>query len=93
MVLADLISFYIVRTAPSVTQMPVWMSSWHAGLLGGISHDPAQVREWKMSAWGQGLGIFFDSATQAIGGFCCIVGMVLGLIVVRYGIQIEAQKS
>jgi hypothetical protein len=91
--LADLIAFYIFRSAPGALPMPDWINTLQAGLLGGRSHDLELVHQWKMSAWGQGLGLFFDSVAQTVGGFFCIVGMGLGLIVVRCGIQIEARKD
>ncbi|MGD0745221.1 MAG: hypothetical protein ABSA45_08705 [Verrucomicrobiota bacterium] len=95
MLLADALAFYVVRTAPvaMATPAPAWMNNWHDVLLGGMSHDVGLVTQWKMSAWGQGLGIFFDSATQALGGFFCMVGMSLGLIVIRYGVKIEPRKN
>ncbi len=90
---ADLAAFSVLRTAPGAEPMPGWIKTAHEGLLGGTSRDLNHVRQWKMSAWGQGLGLACDSATQTLGGFFCIVGMGLGLIVVRCGIQIEARKD
>jgi hypothetical protein len=90
---ADLAAFSVLRTAPGAEPMPGWIHTVHEGLLGGTSRDLNRVRQWKMSAWGQGLGLVCDSATQTLGGFFCIVGMGLGLIVVRCGIQIEARKD
>jgi hypothetical protein len=101
MLVADFVAFYIVRTAPIVRDpslipnlpKPILINNIAEALFGGMAHNPEQVTAWKMSAWGQGLGILFDSATQAIGGFFCLVGMGLGFVVIQYGIKIEPRRK
>jgi hypothetical protein len=88
LLVADAIAFFILRDAPGA--VTVELSSWNDRLLGGLTTSP---REWKMSAWGQGLSIAFDSITQGLGGFFCIIGMALGLLAARRGVSIEPRRN
>jgi hypothetical protein len=90
LIAADAAAFYAVRSAPAAN-LDV-MSTWSEMFFGGLT-DPIQSRAWKMSAWGQGLGIAFDSATQAVGGFFCMIGMGLGIVAIRYGVKFEPRKN
>jgi hypothetical protein len=98
LLLADALAFLILRNAPGA--FPGEWTTWRERLLGGLENmgrEEAQglwsVRNWKMSAWGQGLALLFDSMTQGLGGFFCIVGMGLGLVGARNGVTIEARKN
>ena len=101
MLMADLVAFSVVRTAPFVHNpalipglpRPMELNTLTDKFLGGLAHDVLKVTAWKITAWGQGLGIFWDSATQAVGGFWCLVGMGFGLIVIRYGVKIDPRKN
>jgi hypothetical protein len=95
MLAAGLLAFFVLRTAPAFsTHATAHPQSLSDALLGGIAtHTSEQIRDWKNSPWGQGLAIFFDSATQGWGGFFCIVGMGLGLIAIRCGVKIEPRKN
>jgi hypothetical protein len=95
MLLADAVSFLILRM-PGASQESY--TTWHERLLGGLSPTNAKgldlvVRSWKISAWGQGLSIVFDSITQGLGGFFCIVGLALGLIAARHGVKVEPRRN
>jgi len=100
MLLADVLAFYLVRHAPAVLgnglhnfPHPVTYTNLSNALLDGRSTDAATVLAWKMSSWGEGTGILFDSITQAVGGFFCVVGMALALIAIQHGIRIEPRKT
>ena len=89
LLIADVISFRVLRGAHAPA--PLLSGTLTDMLLGGRNEGIRLA--WKMSPWGQGLGIFFDSATQGIGGFFAIVGMGLGIIAIRYGVKIEPRRN
>lgn len=86
--LADVMAFQVLHPVRELSRYVP--GGWHDRLLGGRGVDWAQ---WKQSGWGQGLSIAFDSLTQAIGGFFCVVGMGMGLVAVRHGVQIEPRRN
>jgi hypothetical protein len=88
---ADVAAFLLLRSAPRASTLD--LSSWHWRLLGGKSEIVEARLAWKTSAWGQGLSIAFDSMTQGLGGFFCMVGMSLGLAAARYGLRIDPRRS
>ncbi|OYW30771.1 MAG: hypothetical protein B7Z47_03165, partial [Chthoniobacter sp. 12-60-6] len=49
-------------------------------------------REWKTSLEGRVIGITCDSLAKAIGGYFAVVGMGIGIVILRAGISIEARR-
>lgn len=90
LLIAGVMAFFVLRSAPEVSQ---WPHPWTEGLSGGLARESSQRREWKVSPWGEALGIMGDTATQAIGGFFAIVGMGLGIIIIRYGVKVEPRRN
>lgn len=88
--IAGALAFSVLRSAPASRP---WPHPWTQALSSGFARDPGELREWKASPWGQASGIIGDSATQAIGGFFAIVGMGLGIIILRYGVRVEPRKN
>ena len=87
----SILAFVILRGAPSA--LPADSSSWMAELTGGFSRNVSDIRAWKLGPWGQALGISGDALTQGIGGFFAIIGVGLGRIASRYGINIEPGRN
>jgi hypothetical protein len=97
LVIAGALAFSVLRSAP---ESGPWPHSWTQGLTAGrrrSADSPERLardlREWKVSPWGQALGIAGDGATQAIGGFFAIVGMGLGIVIMRYGVRVEPRRN
>jgi hypothetical protein len=90
LLIAGAVAFSVLRSAPASRQ---WSRPWSEALTAGLVRDPGKLRKWKGSPWGEGLGIVGDSATQAIGGFFAIVGMGLGIIILRYGVKVEPRQN
>ena len=88
--IAGWLAFFVLRSAPEPGQ---WPHSWTEGLSGGLSTEPSHEREWKISPWGEALGIMGDAATQAIGGFFAVVGMGLGIVIIRHGVKVEPRRN
>lgn len=86
--IADGIALYVLRSAPVASGS--FAVPWRDALLGGMSEPPL---DWKVSPWGQGLSLLSDSTTQDIGGFFCVVGIAVGLVVARHGVKFDAQKE
>ncbi|MFN0078625.1 MAG: AAA family ATPase [Prosthecobacter sp.] len=51
-----------------------------------------KIRDWKRSFAGLALGLFGDCLAKIVGGYFCIVGMGVGIVMLRHGIKIEARK-
>lgn len=91
LLVGGLLTFYVLRSAAT---QPGTGQKWPETLLAGLlEKDDVLLRRWKTSAPGQALGIAGDCATQAIGGFFCVVGMGLGIIAIRKGVRIEPRIS
>jgi hypothetical protein len=90
LLIAGVLAFSVLRSAPASRP---GSQPWTEALRGGLSRSPENLRKWKVGAWGQGLGIIGDGVTQAIGGFFAVVGMGLGIIIIRYGVRIEPQRN
>jgi hypothetical protein len=59
--------------------------------LGGM--DETMAREWKMSLEGRALGLFGDVLSKAVGGYFAIVGMGLGIVMLRHGVRVDPQRT
>lgn len=92
LLIGGICAFYVLRSAPVMEtgKGQKWEDALFAGLL---AKDGAALRQWKVSASGQALGIAGDCATQAVGGFFCVVGIGLGIIAIRKGVRIEPRTS
>lgn len=88
MLIADSLAFSVLRSAEGASTIDAGTWAWR--FFGGLERKPV---EWKISGWGQGLSILFDSLTQGLGGFFCLVGMAFGLVASRFGVTIEARKD
>jgi hypothetical protein len=91
LLIGGLLAFYVLRSAP--VSEPRKEQKWEEALLGGLLARDGELRRWKLSASGQILGIAGDCATQAVGGFFCVVGMGLGIIAIRKGVRVEPRTS
>ncbi len=94
------LAFASAATSPAMdieeTANPDWIQGWQDVAFGGMAghHDGRNevrdyVREWKASRAGLGLAIFFDAATQMIGGFFCAIGLGLALVIAKFGVRID----
>jgi hypothetical protein len=52
-----------------------------------------KIRQWKVSPAGEALSLGFDAATQGFGGFFCVVGMCLGMVMMRHGVTILPRRA
>jgi hypothetical protein len=52
-----------------------------------------EIRRWKIEPWGQVLCLICDAATQAFGGFFCILGLGMGMVMMRHGVTIAARRT
>ncbi len=76
-----------------------WRYAWpipimvgFAGLLTfGLIHPPADTA--RSTAHMLALGIAGDCATEAVGGFFSVVGLGLGLVIMRHGLQLQAREE
>jgi Novel STAND NTPase 1 len=97
LLIGGLLTFYVLRSAASEPEREqTWREALLAGMLaegGTVAAKKENLRHWKKSASGQALGIAGDCATQAVGGFFCVVGMGLGIIAIRKGVRIEPRIS
>jgi hypothetical protein len=94
MMVGVLLAIAIVRSDPKPAPSPPGVVGWTQGLLGDLRAPNEDARRaWKRSPWGQDLGLAFDGATQGWGGFFCIVGMSLGMVILRYGVEIAPAKK
>ena len=87
---AGLIAFAVLRSAPDSIS---WSESPGHALTAGLTKSPEKLRNWKRSPWGEALGIIGDGATQVVGGFFAIVGLGVGIVTVRHGINVEPRKN
>jgi Novel STAND NTPase 1 len=90
MLIGGFLTFQVLRSAASESGKG---QKWQDALLGGLLAKDGDLRRWKLSASGQVLGIAGDCATQAVGGFFCVVGMGLGIIAIRKGVRIEPRTG
>lgn len=51
-----------------------------------------RLRNWKTSLPGRVIGITCDSACKVVGGFFAVVGMGIGIVILRGGISVEPRR-
>lgn len=65
--------------------------------LGGVDHPTSAggdaIREWKTSLEGQVLGLFGDVLSKVVGGYFAIVGLGLGIVMMRHGVRVDPQRT
>jgi hypothetical protein len=73
-------------------------NAWHLSansarriFLGGL--DETMIREWKMSLEGRTLGLFGEVLSKVVGGYFAIVGMGLGIVMLRHGVRVDPQRT
>lgn len=52
-----------------------------------------RIRDWKTSLEGQALGLFGDVLSKVVGGYFAIVGMGLGIVMLRHGVRVDPQRT
>ncbi len=57
--------------------------------LGGMHPETAHRTQWKKTCHGRALGLFGDGLSKIFGGYFAIVGMALGIVTMRHGVQIS----
>jgi hypothetical protein len=66
-------------------------NSVHQIFLGGM--DETKIRIWKKSLEGRALGLFGDVLSKVVGGYFTIVGMGLGIVMLRHGVRVDPQRT
>jgi hypothetical protein len=75
--------------------------------LGGMDETPSgdktlsdagnktqeKTRQWKLSLEGRALGLFGDVLSKVVGGYLAIVGMGLGIVMLRHGVRVDPQRT
>jgi hypothetical protein len=51
-----------------------------------------ETRDWKTSLEGQALGLFGDVLSKIVGGYFAIVGLGLGIVMLRHGVRVDPQR-
>ncbi|HEV7671722.1 MAG TPA: ATP-binding protein [Thermoanaerobaculia bacterium] len=61
----------------------------------GKAREEEQTRQraWKASLEGRALGVFGDVLSKVVGGYFAIVGMGLGIVMLRHGVKVDPQRS
>jgi len=62
-------------------------------LLGGMADKANAIRGWKMSLEGQALGLFGEVLSKVVGGYFAIVGLGLGIVMLRHGVRVDPQRT
>ena len=52
-----------------------------------------RMRTWKRSLEGRALGLFGEVLSKVVGGYFAIVGMGLGIVMLRHGVRVDPQRS
>jgi hypothetical protein len=85
-----LLSLVILNTAD---KHPRWdFDPARKVFLGGLDASDDVRKEWKRSLGGRALGLFGDCLPKIVGGYLAIVGMGLGIVIMRHGVKISPQK-
>jgi hypothetical protein len=63
----------------------------HGIFWGGM--DETKIRIWKESLEGRALGLFGDVLSKIVGGYFAIVGMGLGIVMLRHGVRVDPQRD
>ena len=50
---------------------------------------PARIARWKTSLEGRVLGLFGDVLSKVVGGYFAIVGIGIGIVMLRHGVRVE----
>lgn len=58
---------------------------------GGMAE--VKIRMWKESLEGRALGLFGDVLSKVVGGYFAIVGMGLGIVMLRHGVRVDPQRT
>jgi hypothetical protein len=57
------------------------------------AREVVQRIQWKTSLEGRALGLFGDVLSKVVGGYFAIVGMGLGIVMLRHGVRVDPQRS
>lgn len=71
---------------------PIPIAMTLAAVLAFAVQRPLKLQE-KTTVAMRAAGTAADSATQAIGGFFAVVGLGLGLVIMRYGVQVQPRRD
>lgn len=52
-----------------------------------------RMRTWKASLEGRALGLFGEVLSKVVGGYFAIVGMGLGIVMLRHGVRVDPQRT
>ena len=52
-----------------------------------------RMRKWKRSLEGRALGLFGEVLSKVVGGYLAIVGMGLGIVMLRHGVRVDPQRT
>jgi hypothetical protein len=52
-----------------------------------------RMRKWKGSLEGRALGLFGEVLSKVVGGYFAIVGMGLGIVMLRHGVRVDPQRT
>jgi|GEM_PF-3038724 len=52
-----------------------------------------KMRKWKKSLEGRALGLFGEVLSKVVGGYLAIVGMGLGIVMLRHGVRVDPQRT
>jgi hypothetical protein len=73
-----------------------WQLTAHSAkgiFLGGMADKAIAIRVWKTSLEGQALGLFGDVLSKVVGGYFGIVGLGLGIVMLRHGVRVDPQRT
>jgi len=59
--------------------------------LGGMNE--ITIIRWKTSLEGRALGLFGEVLSKVLGGYLAIVGMGLGIVMLRHGVRVDPQRT
>jgi len=86
-------AFFALVAMTTADDSPNWnLTPLSGALLGGLEENVELRTIWKASVSGRALGLFGDSFAKMVGGYFSIVGMGLGIVIMRHGVQISPQK-
>lgn len=57
------------------------------------AREVKQRIKWKRSLEGRALGLFGDVLSKVVGGYFAIVGMGLGIVMLRHGVRVDPQRT
>jgi len=62
--------------------------------LGGLDEKAlGGITRWKTSLEGRALGLFGDVLSKVVGGYFAIVGLGLGIVMLRHGVRVDPQRT